>query len=85
MQTFPQSKNRFCPDRLRGRVVSVYMFVFAGSVPFGNFFTGGLAHLAGAPVALLAGASISLVAAIAGWLLRALAEKDLAKSITIPE
>jgi hypothetical protein len=28
---------------------------------------------------------ISLVAAIAGWLLRALAEKDLAKSTTIPE
>jgi MFS family permease len=73
------------PDRLRGRVMSVYMLVFAGSVPIGNLFTGGLAHLAGAPLALITGAAISLIAAIAGWLLRGPAEKDLAKSTTIPE
>ncbi|HTD20262.1 MAG TPA: MFS transporter, partial [Ktedonobacteraceae bacterium] len=73
------------PDRLRGRVMSVYMLVFAGSVPLGNLFTGGLAHLAGAPVALLVGAGLSLIAAIVGWVLRAPAEKDLAKSTIIPE
>jgi len=73
------------PDRLRGRVMSVYMLVFAGSVPLGNLFTGGLAHLLGAPIALLIGAGISLAAAIMGWVLRAPAEKDLAKSIIIPE
>jgi MFS family permease len=67
------------PDHLRGRVMSVYMLVFAGSVPFGNLITGGLAHLFGAPVALLAGAVISLAAAIYGWVLRRPAEKDLAK------
>ncbi len=72
------------PDRLRGRVMSVYMLVFAGSVPLGNLFTGGLAHLLGAPIALLIGAGISLAAAIVGWVLRTPAEKDLAKSTIIP-
>src|SRR5206468_3060786 len=33
------------PDYLRGRVMSVYMLIFAGSIPFGNLFTGGLTHL----------------------------------------
>jgi MFS family permease len=69
------------PDRLRGRVMSVYMMVFAGSVPPGNLFTGGLAHLFGAPIALLAGASLSLVAATVAWALRAPAEKSLAESV----
>ncbi len=69
------------PDRLRGRVMSVYMMVFAGSVPPGNLFTGGLAHLFGAPIALLAGAVLSLVAAIVAGALRAPAEKSLAESV----
>lgn len=68
------------PDHLRGRVMSVYMLVFAGSVPLGNLFTGGLAHLFGAPIALLAGAVLSLSAAIAGWLLRAKAVQSVEKS-----
>src|SRR2546426_2984593 len=67
------------PDHLRGRVMSVYMLVFAGSIPFGNLITGGLAHLYGAPVALLVGAGVSLVAVISAWVLRKPAEKDLAK------
>src|SRR5215472_12240524 len=69
------------PDHLRGRVMSVYMMVFAGSIPLGNLFTGGIAHLLGAPIALLAGAGLSLIAGIAGWILRAPAEKSLAKSL----
>ncbi len=68
------------PDHLRGRVMSVYMLVFAGSVPLGNLFTGGLAHLYGAPISLLAGAGLSLIAAIVGWILRAPAEKNFAQS-----
>ncbi len=67
------------PDYLRGRVMSVYMVVFAGSVPLGNLFTGGMAHLFGAPIALLVGASLSMIAAIVGWLLRSPAEKSLAE------
>lgn len=67
------------PDHLRGRIMSVYMLVFAGSVPIGNLFTGGLAHSFGAPVSLLAGAGLSLIAAVAGWILRAPAEKGVAE------
>ena len=69
------------PDRLRGRVMSVYMMVFAGSVPPGNLFTGGIAHLFSAPVALLAGAGLSLAAGVVAWTLRAPAEKSLAESV----
>ena len=68
------------PDHLRGRVMSVYMLVFAGSVPLGNLFTGGLAHLYGAPISLLAGAGLSFIAAVTGWILRSSAEKNFAKS-----
>ncbi|MGZ6368422.1 MAG: MFS transporter [Ktedonobacteraceae bacterium] len=68
------------PDRLRGRVMSVYMVVFAGSVPLGNLFTGGLAHIYGAPFALVVGGCLSLVAAVVGWILRKSAEKSLAES-----
>lgn len=66
------------PDYLRGRIMSVYMLVFAGSIPVGNLFTGGLAHLFSTPVALLAGAGLSLAAAVVGWVLRAPAEKSIA-------
>lgn len=68
------------PNHLRGRVMSVYMLVFAGSVPFGNLFIGGLAHLLSAPIALLIGAGLSLAAAVSGWILRKPAEKSLAES-----
>jgi MFS family permease len=71
------------PDYLRGRVMSVYMMVFAGSVPLGNLFTGGIAHLFGAPIALLIGASLGLIAAIVGWILRSPAEKNLAEASLI--
>ncbi len=71
------------PDHLRGRVMSVYMLVFAGSVPFGNLFTGGMAHLFGAPIALLIGAALSLIAALVGWILRRPAEKSLAETSLI--
>ena len=71
------------PDRLRGRVMSVYMVVFAGSVPLGNLFTGGLAHFYGASFALIIGGSLSLVAAVVGWILRKSAEKSLAEASLI--
>ncbi len=71
------------PDHLRGRVMSVYMVVFAGSVPFGNLFTGGLAHAYGASIALLVGGILSLITAIVGWILRSPAEKSLAEATLI--
>src|SRR2546427_6058423 len=54
------------PDHLRGRVLSVYMVVFAGSVPLGNLFTGGLANFLWAPIFLLFCSRFSLVSPILG-------------------
>jgi hypothetical protein len=59
--------------------MSVYMLVFAGTVPLGNLFTGGIAHLFSAPISLLLGGGLSLIAAIVGWILRKPAEKSLAE------
>ena len=61
------------------------MLVFAGNIPFGNLFTGGLAHILGAPIALLMGAGLSMIAVIAGWALRKPAEESLAESSKIYE
>lgn len=48
------------PDALRGRVMSVYTTVFAGSVPLGGLFAGSIAATYGAPVALAVGGGIAL-------------------------
>lgn len=49
------------PDILRGRVMSVYTTVFAGSVPLGGLFAGGVAAAGGVPVALALGGVLALV------------------------
>ena len=49
------------PDLLRGRVMSVYTTVFAGSVPLGGLFAGSIAALAGVPAALATGGVLALV------------------------
>ncbi len=38
------------PDEFRGRVMSAYMFTFAGLTPFGNFLAGAVANIIGAPL-----------------------------------
>lgn len=68
------------PDHLRGRVMSVYMLFFAGSIPLGNLLVGWLSDLYGASIALLICAILSIIVAIAGWIWRRPAEKDLAAS-----
>ena len=68
------------PDHLRGRVMSVYMLFFAGSVPLGNLLVGWLSGLYGASLALLICAMLSLIVAAIAWLRRKPAEKDLAES-----
>ena len=40
------------PDEFRGRVMSAFMFTFAGVMPFGNLIAGTLAHAWGAPFAV---------------------------------
>ncbi|MDQ2805956.1 MAG: MFS transporter [Chloroflexota bacterium] len=56
------------PDELRGRVMAVYMMVFAGTTPIGSLLAGGIAHALGTPASIAAGAGTSLLAVIALWL-----------------
>lgn len=60
------------PDALRGRVMSVYTTVFAGSTPIGGLIAGAIASTFGTPVAIgLGGAASALAAVVAGaWLVR---------------
>lgn len=53
------------PDRLRGRVMSVYVFMFVGMTPLGALQAGALARWFGAPYALACGAGAMLL--IVGW------------------
>jgi MFS family permease len=55
------------PDHLRGRVMSVYTTVFAGSVPAGGLLMGAIASAWGVPLALLIGALLSLASGLGGW------------------
>jgi MFS family permease len=60
------------PDALRGRVMSVYTTVFAGSTPVGGLFAGWLASSFGTPVALAVGGGASALVAVGAtaWVLR---------------
>ncbi len=56
------------PDALRGRIMALYVTVFAGSAPLGGLFAGGMAQIFDAAVAFLIGAAGSLVVlAIVAW------------------
>lgn len=58
------------PDRLRGRVMSLYSLVFGGSFPVGAFLTGAMAEAWGVPRALaIAGATglVGLAAMLVWW------------------
>jgi MFS family permease len=48
-------------DALRGRVMALYVTVFAGSAPLGGLFAGAVAEAFGPPAAFLLGAALSLV------------------------
>jgi MFS family permease len=67
------------PDALRGRVMSFYVTVFAGSAPLGGLFAGVVAEGLGSPAAFLAGAGLSAltVGLVAYGLRRASARGDL--------
>jgi hypothetical protein len=55
------------PDELRGRVMSFYTTIFAGSVPAGGLLMGALASAGGVPLAILVGAILTLGVGIGGW------------------
>ena len=56
------------PDHLRGRVMSVQVLFFDGSLPLGYLLMGWLSGLYGAPIAMLIGALLSLLVVGAGWM-----------------
>jgi MFS family permease len=58
------------PDRLRGRIMSLYTFVFAGVTPFGAFFVGTVAEVLGARAAYGMAGGLSLAAILALLLAR---------------
>jgi MFS family permease len=60
------------PDQLRGRVMSVYTTVFAGSVPAGGLLMGYIASAWSVQAALMVGALVTLAIGIAStfWLRR---------------
>ncbi len=55
------------PDQLRGRVMSVYTTVFAGSVPAGGLMMGAIASTWGVPLSLMIGAVLSLAVGVGAW------------------
>jgi MFS family permease len=68
------------PDHLRGRVMSVQVLFFDGSLPLGYLLVGWLSALCGPSTALLVGASLSLIVAGAGWIWRGPAELSFASA-----
>ena len=74
------------PDALRGRVMSVYMTVFAGSTPVGGLLAGWLASSFGSPVALTFGGGTSALVTVAAtiWVVRS-GHFELPRRRPIPE
>jgi MFS family permease len=56
------------PDHLRGRVMALYMLLFAGSTPIGGYFTGFMAEHVGVQSAVGIEAALCLVGVAAGLL-----------------
>jgi predicted MFS family arabinose efflux permease len=52
------------PDRMRGRIMSLYVMVFLGAMPFGNLVSGRIAEWLGVVGALRIGAVASLAVAL---------------------
>jgi len=61
------------PDRLRGRVMSLYSMMFMGMAPLGALFAGTVAGVLGAPRTVAIGGVVCLVgSALFTWRLPAL-------------
>ena len=58
------------PDELRGRVMSVHVWVFMGSLPIGSLLAGAMAERLGEPAAILINGSILLVITLLTLLLK---------------
>jgi predicted MFS family arabinose efflux permease len=52
------------PDRLRGRIMSLYAFVFVGVTPIGSFFVGIVAEWFGVSAAYAVGGGLGLLSVL---------------------
>jgi MFS family permease len=57
------------PDAMRGRLVGLYLFAFAGLVPLGSLLTGWLVDLGGTPLSFAVSGAACL--AVTAWAVRA--------------
>ena len=55
------------PDHLRGRVLSLFLFAFAGLAPLGSLLAGWLAHVGGTQLAFTAAGTAGIAMAALGW------------------
>jgi len=53
------------PDRMQGRMVSLYSILLVGVTPIGNFFAGAVAHVWGPSAAMWLGGVLTGLAAVA--------------------
>ena len=80
VNTINVTVQRSVPDELRGRVMALYVTVFAGSAPIGGLIAGAVAQAWGPPAGFLVGAGASvLFIGLAWWqlVLRGKARVDL--------
>jgi MFS family permease len=71
MATANTSVQTVATSELRGRVMAVYMTVFAGSTPIGALLSGAIADRFGIPIAIGFGGFATLIAAVAiAWVQR---------------
>lgn len=63
------------PDELRGRVMSLYVTVFAGTAPLGGLFAGAIAQAFGAAAGFVLGALLAtVILGVVAWRLRSVEE-----------
>jgi MFS family permease len=68
-------------DRFRGRIMSLYTFMFIGTAPLGALMSGGIAQRWGAPVATSVSAAVLLGGAVwVAYRLRTLAAREAARA-----
>jgi MFS family permease len=68
VNTINATVQRAVPDELRGRVMALYVTVFAGSGPLGGLFAGGVAEVLGPPAGFILGSILAaVVLALAAW------------------
>jgi MFS family permease len=72
------------PDRLRGRVMSVYAMTFMGMAPFGSLLAGSLAHKLGAPWTVAMGGIVAMAGALV-FALRLPIHRPLAREMIVAQ